>query len=326
MAPSTNRNTSKDEQFTDVLAEFSRTFGSRSSKYPNVRCISKAALIKELLELRNRLAQPIAKGASGQALLERLVKSGLVHPVALTDTDRGQSADRFFSIGLNESDSELEPIELLQAMVPEGTICYFTAVQMHELSTQMPPHHHIARIVDTSPRPGKLRNDVPLPRPTNTAPTRRRDRLGRRQFHYRGTPYYITTRGRRRVPGIQKRFYTNKTVFSVTTYEQTLLDTLDRPLSCGGSSVVFEAWNRGSRELDQDRLLHYLKAIRDHRLTRRVGYMLLEHLEHKPEERLKNYLHRIRRQTTNEDTVSIISLLPGYEYAHTNSDWRLEVP
>ena len=128
------------------------------------------------------------------------------------------------------------------------------------------------------------------------------------------------------MPSIQKRFYTNKIVFSVTTYEQTLLDSLDRPLSCGGSSVVFEAWNRGSRELDQDRLLQYLKAVSDHRLTRRVGYMLLEHLQHKLEAPLKNYLHRIRRQTANEDTVSIISLLPGYEYAHTSPDWRLKVP
>ena len=326
MAPSMIRSTSKDDHFTDVLAEFSTTFGSRSSKYSNVRCISKAALIKELLDLRSRLTHPAAKATSGKALLERLVKSGLVHPVALTGTDRGQSADRFFSIGLNETNSELDPIELLQAMVPEGAICYFTAVHIHELSTQIPTHHHIARMVDTTPRPGKPPNDAPLPRPISTAPSQRRDRLGQRQFHYRGTPYYITTRGRKRVPGIQKRFFTNKTVFSVTTYEQTLLDTLDRPLSCGGSSVVFEAWNRGFRELDQDRLLHYLKAIRDHRLTRRVGYMLLEHLEHKPEERLKNYLHRIQRQTTNKDTVPIISLLPGYEYAHTHPHWRLMVP
>ena len=165
-----NRSTSKDDHFTDVLAEFSTTFGSRSSKYSNVRCISKAALIKELLNLRSRLTHPTAKATSGQALLERLVKSGLVHPVALTDTDRGQSADRFFSIGLNETNSELEPIELLQAMVPEGAICYFTAVHIHELSTQIPTHHHIARIVDATPRPGKPRNDAPLPRPTSIAP------------------------------------------------------------------------------------------------------------------------------------------------------------
>ena len=85
---------SADEPFTDVLAEFSRTFGSLSSKYPNVRCISGAALIKELLELRSRLARPTVKATSGQALLERLVKSGLVHPLTLTNPDQGQSADK----------------------------------------------------------------------------------------------------------------------------------------------------------------------------------------------------------------------------------------
>ena len=326
LTPSSNRNTSWGDHFTEILAEFSRTFGSRSSKYSNVRCISKAALIRELLELRNRVAHSTVSATSGQALLERLLESGLVHPVALTAPDNGKSAHTFFSIGLNDSDSELEPVELLQAMVPDGAICYFTAVHVHELSTQVPTHHHVARFVDTSPRPGRDRTETPPARPRSHVGSRKRDLLGRRQFVYRGAPYYITNRGRRRVPGIQERFYTNKTVFSVTTYEQTLLDALDRPLSCGGSSVVFEAWNLGCRRLDQDRLLHHLKAIRDHRLTRRVGYMLLEHLQHELEMPLRNYLHRARRRSANDDSASVISLLPGYEYAHTSQDWRLEVP
>ena len=326
MTPPAIRNTSKDDHFTNVLAEFSKSFGSPSSKHRNVRCVSKAALVKELLELRNRLAHTSVKSKSGQALLESLVDSGLVHPIDLFDPDHGRSADKFFSIGLNGSTSELDPIELLQAMVPEGSICYFTAVHFHELSTQMPSHHHIARMTDTSPRTRELPIDAPPRRPPSRAPSQKRDRLGQRQFLYREIPYYITARLRRRVPGIQQRYYTNQTIFSVTTYEQTLLDTLERPLSCGGSSVVFEAWDNASSYLDQDRLLHYLKAIRDHRLTRRVGYMLLEHLQRQPEVKLANYLHRMRRQTSNAESVSIISLLPGHEYAHTNSNWRLQVP
>ena len=128
------------------------------------------------------------------------------------------------------------------------------------------------------------------------------------------------------MPGIQERVYSDKTVYSVTTYEQTLLDALDRPLSCGGSSVVFEAWNRGCGELEQDRLLHYLEAIHDHRLTRRVGYMLLEHLQHEIEIPLRNYLHQARRRSASDDSAFVISLLPGYEYAHTEQNWRLKVP
>jgi predicted transcriptional regulator of viral defense system len=60
----------------------------------------------------------------------------------------------------------------------------------------------------------------------------------------------------------------------MTTLEQTLLDTLHKPWSCGGSSVVFEAWERGLPLLDETRVLEYLKKIGRTDLTRRVGYML----------------------------------------------------
>ena len=317
---------SGDEQFTEILAEFSRTFGSRSSRLSNIRSISKSALISEILDLRKRLPHPLPRASSGQATLERLIKSGLVHPLALIQPDREQSTDRFFSIGLRESDAELDPVELLQAMVPEGAICYFTAVNIHELSTQMPTHHHVARIVDTVASPNRPRLEALPQCGPKVARSQRRNRLGRLQFFYGGIPYYVTTRQGRRVPGVQKRFYTDKTVYSVTTYEQTLLDTLERPLSCGGSSVVFEAWNRGARQLDQGRLLHHLKAIGDHKLTRRVGYMLQEHVQHELQTQLMNYLHRVRTRSIKDGTTSLVSLLPGYEYGQTNLDWGLEVP
>ena len=245
MTLSSDESGGEDEQFTKFLAEFSKTFGSRSSRLSNIRCISKSALIRELLALRKRLPHPLPKASSGQAILERLVKSGLVHPLALTGPDQEPSTDKFFSIGLRESEGELDPVELLQAMVPEGAICYFTAVNIHELSTQIPTHHHVARIVDTFAKPNKPRLNAPPQRPSKAARPQRRDRLGQRQFLFGGIPYYITTRQGRRVPGVQKRFYTDRIVYSVTTYEQTLLDTLERPLSCGGSSVVFEAWDPG---------------------------------------------------------------------------------
>ena len=128
------------------------------------------------------------------------------------------------------------------------------------------------------------------------------------------------------MPGIQKRYYTNKTVVSITTYEQTLLDTLDRPLSCGGPSVVFEAWANAASELDQRRILAHLKAIEDQQLTRRVGYMLLDHLQHKLDAGLRRYLDRTRTELKEDQTAGVISLLPGYQYSHTNHDWSLEVP
>lgn len=316
----------QDYFFKSVLAEFSKTFGSPSTKHPNVRCVSKTALVRELVELRNRLAIPGFKDISGKAILDSLAQSGLIHPVPLIDPNNSQPIEKFFSVGLNEASHELDPIELLQAIVTKGVMCYFTAVYFHDLSTQIPTHHHIARVTDTLLAPRKPPADTLVHHAPARRTTRKRDPLGERQFLYQGVPYYITTRDRRRVPGIQERYFTNKTIFSVTTYEQTLLDTLDRPLSCGGPSVVFEAWDNAASELDQDRLLHYLQTIGDQRISRRVGYMLFEHLEHALDAQLENYLQHIRQQVIIDETATTISLLPGYKYIHTNLEWRLEVP
>ena len=315
-----------DDQFTHFFAEFCNSFGSPSSRHPNVRCVSRLVLLRELLDIRDRLAHASIRKTSGKALLKRLLDSGLVHPVDVVGPDHECPADEFYSVGLNGSTSELDPIELLQAIEPKGITCYFTAVHFHELSTQMPSHHHIARLTDASPRDRKPPSNTPQRRPSSRASSKKRDPLGRRQLLYGGIPYYITTRIRRRVPGFQQRYYTNKTIFSVTTIEQTLLDTLERPLSCGGTSVVFEAWESASHDLNQDRLLYYLEAIRDHRLSRRVGYMLHEHFQRPVDTKLENYLNCIRKHTSEDETVSVISLLPGQEYANTSPDWRLQVP
>ena len=326
VTPQALKNTIRDENFTNVLAGFTKTFGSPSSKYPNVRCVAKTALIRELVDLRNHLVHSGANAITGKVLLDNLVKSGIVHPVPLIDPDDSQPLDRFFSIGLNDAASGLDPIELLQAMVSDGVVCYFTAIQFHDLSTQIPTHHHIARILNPSPRRSKISNDTPSPGISTKRAPQKRDRLGTRQFLYRAIPYYITRRESRRIPGIQKRYYTNKTVFSITTYEQTLLDTLDRPLSCGGSSVVFEAWKNASNQLDQDRLLNCLKTINDDRLSRRVGYMLVEHLQNQLKTDLKDYLYSVQRRWCKPKPVTTIALLPGYEFSNTNLDWCLKVP
>ena len=326
VSQATKKSISQNEFFNSILAEFSKTFGSASSEHPNVRCLSKPALVSEFVQLRNRLAHPGFKEISGKAILDNLVQSGLVHAIPLIDPNTDQPIEKLFSIGLNEASLELDPVELLQAIVPSGAVCYFTAIQFHDLSTQIPAHHHIAQIVDTPPKNANSSTDTPSRRISSKRPTRKVDPLGQRQFLYQDIPYYVTTRSRRRMPGIQDRYFTNKTVISITTYEQTLIDTLHHPLSCGGPSVVFEAWENAVSGLDQDRLLNYLQEIDDEQLNRRVGYLLTEHLEHELETQLDNYLQRTKRTTISDQMVTPVSLLPGYQYSHTSLEWRLEVP
>jgi len=312
----------KDDEFpTRLLAAFSKNFGSASAERPNVRCASRATLISELIALRDHLAHPGTKSISGKSMLDSLVRSGIVHPIHLNTTKDGELGGEFFTIGMDEALSQLDPIELLQAIVPGGVVCYFTAIHFHDLSTQIPTHHHIARLVDTPTKPRK-----PAQPPPSKNSSVQRSTLGKLQFSYQSVPYYTTNRDRRRVAGIQTRYLSNKTIFSVTTFEQTLLDTLHHPFSCGGQSVVFEAWENAIENLDQHRLLEHLETINDHRLDRRVGYFLMQHLECSLEAQLQERLETAIKRSLIHDVDRMVPLLPGHQYTHTDTHWRLEVP
>ncbi|MFT3882954.1 MAG: hypothetical protein QM703_25270 [Gemmatales bacterium] len=84
------------------------------------------------------------------------------------------------------------------------------------------------------------RKKTTLPKPWNKP-----NLLGEWLFTYKGLRYYKTTKENRLVPGIQTRFLNPTSIVRITSLEQTLLDTLHRPLSCGGPAVVMEAWEQG---------------------------------------------------------------------------------
>lgn len=317
---------SEDMFFKRFLAEFSNIFGAASSEHPNVRCVPKSELVREFTRIRDRLACPGFKSIPGKTILDGLIRSGLVHMVSLIEPDTGQPINKFFSIGLNEASYETDPIELLQAMVKNGVVCYFTAIHFHDLSTQIPTHHHIAHITDYKPNPMGASRVAHATKIINKTPRRLLDPLGKRKFVYKNVPYYVTSRDRRWIPGIQVRYFTDKTVFSITTFEQTLIDTLHRPLSCGGPSVVFEAWGNAVNKLDQSRFLHHLIEIDDDRMSRRAGYFLSKVAKCNLDVKVARYFQGIKKRLDRDDKNSTISLLPGYKYARVDHDWRLEVP
>ncbi len=150
--------------------------------------------------------------------------------------------------------------------------------------------------------------------------------MGKLQFAYRGVPYYLSDRDQRRIPGVQSRYFSNRTIFNVTTFEQTLLDTLHRPLSCGGQATVFEAWESALSALDEERFLGYLRAIDDPKLDRRVGYLLTVAMHYKPGAALSAHLARARSQAEGQESSDTIPLLTGIRYTRADDQWRLGVP
>ena len=101
-----------------------------------------------------------------------------------------------------------------------------------------------------------------------------RSPLGTEIFRFDEVPYYVTRRDASLAPGIQLRVVSPKTWLRITTIEQTLLDTLLQPVRCGGEAVILEAWEKGVKDMDMDRMAEHLTKIQREDLDRRVAAVL----------------------------------------------------
>jgi predicted transcriptional regulator of viral defense system len=305
-----------------VLEKFSGEMSKPSSERPTVRCISKSKIRKLLVEIRGEINMPGFKFVSATDLIQHMEQSRILTPIPIVDSDNKPATDKFWAVGLRVDIESISPIELLEAMEPKGVISYFTALQIHELTTQIPTHHHIAQLKKRLPRERSPKEIDPIDLKKRT---KSYDSLGTKQFYFCGIPYYCTSRDRHLIPGIQSRHLNDKTIFNITTLEQTLLDTLHRPLNCGGPSVVFEAWERALDSANERRMVEYITQINDMRLNRRVGF-ILENLGYQPQREMKEILDHSLKTINKEDPESLIPLFTGLKYSHSNPKWLLEVP
>ncbi|MBT4860421.1 MAG: hypothetical protein HOM14_00385 [Gammaproteobacteria bacterium] len=307
--------------FEKVLASFSTRFASPTSDILSTRCISKLALLKQLLLIRDEIAFPGHKRISGKDILNLLERSKIIQPIITLDPVTNQKQENFYLLGLTSSENIVDPIELLQALEPKGVICYFTALEFYGLTTQIPSHHHIAKLVHTSLR-GRKKNYK------NTPPSKKNhvfNPLGKNKFTYEDIPYYLTNRDTNLILGIKERFLNERTKFRITSIEQTLLDTLHKPLSCGGSSVVFEAWENAIDKMQSNILLEYLQKINNNALSCRAGYML-QIMDYKINSDLSSFLSSVKNSVTRNNPELAIPLLPGLNYHQFNQEWFIRTP
>jgi len=309
--------------WTQILAELGERLKKPSTELPNVQWLSEPRLKRLLVDIRKAAKAPPT--LSGVKLLRMLVDSKLAQMLKLDDCPSSKKPHVVYYLELGAMPS-ISPVELLQTTqvsFDRSVICYFTALEYHELTTQETPHHHIASLKSTSgqivsePLPSSPGNDN-----TQTGQSDRAPSLGTLLFYYQGVPYYVTYRDPKWVPGIQTVLLSPTCQVRMTTLEQTLLDTLHKPWSCGGPSVVFEAWERGVPLLDDTRLFEYLKKIGRADLTRRVGYML-ENNNFSPVDSGLCKLLSDAKAKAKEGLLPIIPLLPDVPSKTLNETWGL---
>jgi predicted transcriptional regulator of viral defense system len=257
---------------------------------------------------------------SASSLLSLLEASNILQPLALVEA---KPSTALYAVGPFNADT-LDPVDLLMAAQPGGVVCYFSALQHYELTTQNPSHHHVAKLGTKAPSPVRVRQDSSYPTSGGKGGSVRSP-LGTHLFSFQSIPYYQTIRAAHTIAGIQKRQVSERTIARITTREQTLIDALNRPLSCGGAGVVWEAWTAGLGDIDEDRFVATLVKLDNAQLIRRVGYMVQE-LEYRPQAGLATLLNQSRLTLGRDPDIETVPLLPGLPIVRVDSVWRLQLP
>ena len=309
-----------EDFFEHFLAKVAERFSAASNELTNVRCFSQSTLKRELISIRDELSFKGHKNIPAKTLINHLVHSGLLQRVSV-DTQQASNPIDVYTIGF-EATSTLTPIELLTAIDPDGVVCFFSALQIYDLTTQLPSHHNVAKLIEPKTTIISRNRDE---KSTSTPSSKKRDRtsVGTFVFKFNDVSYYRNRRNKHLVPGIKTRYLGSKTIYSLTTLEQTLLDTLQYPLHCGGPPIVFEAWENALGKIDEERLLEHLSSIGSDIVSRRAATMLAL-LDHKTGNELSGFFDEVKDKI--DGSTSDIPLLSGMDYHELDKTWLTRIP
>ncbi len=307
---------------------FLRTLGERAAKAsaekPSVRCWKTYSLQSEISSIKKANPDTLRTNfGSALKIIERLKRIGWIHSIKTQSLEKEEAIEFLILDMETGKDQPIYPLELLQAYLPDGVICYFSAIIYHELTTQFASHHHIGRL--ERPKEKKSQDTILIPDSSQYSEPVERNPLGTIVFRFEDVDYFQNKRDVSLVPGIQLRVVTPRCWLRITTLEQTLLDALMKPACCGGEAVAFEAWETGVNQMDANRMADHLAKIQRDVLDRRVGAMLdLIGFNYKSST-LSSRLAGVRDRLSSDDVLEI-PLLAGLEFPELNTTWKVLTP
>jgi predicted transcriptional regulator of viral defense system len=305
---------------------FLRTLGDHvsaaSEKNLTARCWKLSTLRREIRAItKSNQAVLRTTFPPAHVVIEQLKRMGLIHSIKVQSPNDAELND-FLLLDMEAGKGEpIYPLELLQAYLPDGVVCYFSAINYYELTTQIVAHHHVARL--NPPRSKNSLATVDAKEPAVEAVER--NPLGTEIFHFEDVGYYLNKRDASLVAGVQFRVVSPRCWLRITTLEQTLLDALMQPVRCGGEAVALEAWETGAKQIDMDRMAEHLAKIQRDDLDRRVGAVLEMIGVDFVTSTLGQRLNSVRSQLMTQD-VPEISLLAGFEFSELNKTWKVRTP
>src|SRR5258706_2912840 len=173
------------ERWEILLRALGERVAAASESHSTVRCWKPSTLVSEIAAaIRTNRAALLTTFPPAHEVIEHLKRTGWLQPIKVQSSG-GTTPIEFLLVDMGAAASQpISPLELLQAYLPAGTICYFSALAHYELTTQTAPHHHIARL--NPPRPRK--NAVEAPAPEEGERAFDRNPLGTEIFRFDNVP------------------------------------------------------------------------------------------------------------------------------------------
>jgi hypothetical protein len=317
---------SGDARWNRMFLELKPLIASPSDEHPAARVWRGTDLTAVITRVRTRhLPELLTTFPSAKMVIKRMLEMGWLREIPLEDAPTAASATKLYLLDMEATPEDVPtPGELLQGFQPDGVLCYFGALALHELTTQEPAFHHIAQRKIPSPRldAGNAPDSPVAPKPDK----RPRDPLGTFVFRFHGLPCYTTKRDPSLMPGVQTREYGPRTRLRITTLEQTMLDALWQPVKCGGQSVAIEAWERGVLRWNSDRMARHLAEIGRAEWDRRVGAMLSLLGADPGSDALRDRLQTQKARVRQQPDLPPLPLLNGLPATTLLPEWGILTP
>jgi hypothetical protein len=285
-----------------------------------------------LADIIHDLRREIPGGSkvSAYSMIDEMLAHGVARQLRVefppgTNPVRPPPARAFYLLEFGSTaETEVHPLELLLADRPDGILCYWSALAYYDLSTQPVAHHHVATRVEPS---ATTRQGDRTPAAPSAGRLHPHNPLGELAFHYEGIPYYRTRRSAGTNLGFRLKYFAPRCLLRITTLEQTLLDTLHNPRSCGGPAVILEAWREALSQpvFDEDRFEEYIGQLGKPALARRLGAML-DILGHCPSAGLRETLTLLSGEMSDDPVTTLVALLPGFPYHRIDPRWNVGIP
>ena len=316
----------EDARWNLMFRDLKAVISLPTEDHPAARVWRHSDLVTVVAKVRSeQLGQLKSTFPSANAVIERMLRIGWLQKLPVENRADGRPLPELYLLDMEATTEDFpEAWELLQGYHTTGVLCYFGALAFHELTTQEPAFCHIATLHAPTPRTYAIA--AVSAGGDGAKPGRQRDPLGTLLFHYQGRPCYATRRDRSLVPGVQIRECGPRTRLRITTFEQTMLDTLLQPLRCGGESLVFEAWERGVRRWNPERMAMHLATINRQELDRRVGAVLTLIESEIPSGGLKNLLDARQAELREAPNAVLLPLLPGLPGSTLLAEWGIQAP